>query len=268
MIDDAVKRFSRSVGLAWGLAALMLSVLPPSAPAQGMERLELLRLSEAEDYRGWMERFAWEDLRPISRRTRFSDSARRFKLEGGALRMATRKNSYYIGSRLEGLLPVSLLEYPYLRFVVRIDRAPRGAELTGERHDDSALRIFAVTRPRPIQTVVYAWSWTLPVGRWSARGLSERGLFNNVRRKSFGQGEPLKGQWLTVEVNLLEDFRSQFPMYTDPALKALHLKADSNDTPRARSLAWVRSVSLHRHSLRERGLAEGAPYEDTLLWYR
>ena len=268
MIDRGVNRCSRRVGLAWGLAALMLSLLPASAPAQSAEHIELLRLSEVEDYPGWMERFAWEDLRPISHRTRFSDSAKRFKLEEGALLMATRKQSYYIGSRLEGLLPVSLLEYPYLRFVVRIDRAPKGAELTGERHDDSALRIFAVTRPRPIQTVVYAWSWTLPVGRWSARGLSERGLFNNVRRKSFGQGEPLKGQWLTVEVNLLEDFRSQFPMYTDPALKALHLKADSNDTPRARSLAWVRSVSLHRHSLRERGFAEGAPYGDTVLWYR
>ena len=57
-------------------------------------------------------------------------------------------------------------------------------------------------------------------------------------------------------------------MYTEPVLKGLNLKADSNHTPRARSLAWVRSVSLHRSSLRERGLAEGAPYEDTVLWYR
>jgi len=249
-----------ALSLAGACAAALLVLM--GGPARAGELPELLRFAGATDYRAWMARFAWENLRP------FSDSTQRFRLENGALRMESRGDSFLIGSTLPGILPVSLDEYPYLRFVVRIERVPEGADVSRERLDDSAFRLYAATRASPPQSVVYAWTWNHPVGHWSHQGLTSLGLFTNVRHKSIGNGAPPAGQWITVETRLREDVRAQFPDLDRPRLVGISLKADSNDTEGASSLAWIRSASLHRESLRAQGLREGDPLGDTVLWYR
>ena len=184
------------------------------------------------------------------------------------LRLESEGDSFLIGSTVWGVLPLDLERYPFLRFVVRIDDAPAGSDLIDERIDDSALRIMTVFRKEPPRSIVYAWTSTLPVGAWSARGRSILGDFREVRRKSFGQGRPPAGQWLTVEVNLLADYRTQFPAGAPPTLRGVALKTDSNDVDDGRSLAWIRSVSLHEQSLRGEGLKEWDALGDTVVWFR
>ena len=94
-------RAVRALVLA-ALAALAGAALAPASPvragasgAGAADPPELLRLEQAADYPSWMERFGWENLRP------FSDSAQRFRLEDGALRMESRRDSFLIGSRLQ-----------------------------------------------------------------------------------------------------------------------------------------------------------------------
>jgi hypothetical protein len=209
-----------------------------------------------------MEREDWNDERPFSR------SSRRFRLEGGLLRLESAGDSFLIGRSLRPQERRPVAGWPYLRFVVRVDRVPRGARLAGEERDDSAFRLYAVFDESPLQALVYVWSWELPVGAWSARGRSLWGDFRRVRRKAFGQGEPPAGQWLTVEVNLARDFAAQFPGAPPSVLGGLALKADSNNTPGASSLAWLCSVSLASASLADRGLKDGDPLGETRLWFR
>lgn len=233
---------------------------PPSeAPPQD---LVLMSVQPGQTYAQWMAAGDWADRRP------FSPSARRFRIEDGALRLESRGDSYLIGRVLPAGPVTSIDARPYLRFVVRIARVPEGANLIAEARDDSAFRLYATFEDAPPRALVYAWSWTLPVGTFSARGRSLWGDFRNVRRKAFGRGPPDPQRWLTVEVNLRDDFRHEFPGLPLPPLRGLALKADSNHTPGGASLAWLRSVSLHARSLREAGLREGDPYGETTLWFR
>jgi hypothetical protein len=223
--------------------------------------IDLLRLAGATSYRAWMEREGWEDRRPSS------SSARRFAIEGGALRLESAGDSFLIGRSLpEGERP-ALAEWPFLRFEVRLAAVPRGARLEGEARDDAAFRLYAILRDDPLQALVYVWSWSLEVGSWSRRDRSLWGDFRGVHRKSFGRGPPPEG-WLTVEVDLRRDFRARFPGEPLPRLGGVALKADSNHTPGERSLAWLRAAGLHRASLREAGHAEGARLGDAVLWFR
>lgn len=264
------------------MAALLIGLLAPGVPSvsavplpevvTGKEAgLDLLRLGGALNYTEWMEREGWRDRRP------FSNSAGRFRIFQGTLRMESRGESYLIGRELPPALARPLADYPFLRFVVRIAEAPRGARLRGEAADDSAFRLYAVVGSDPLQALVYVWSWELGIGEWSARGRSLLGDFRGVRRKSFGRGEPMGQVWLTVEVNLLRDFRAQFSEHRPesrqerrppPRLGGLALKSDSNDTHGQRGLAWLRAVTLHRTSLRAVGLKDWDEYKGTVLLLR
>lgn len=246
------------LSLLWLLLGLLACAGRPGAA----EIPELLRLQGHTDYRAWMERYGWEDLRP------FSNSSKRFRIDDGALRMESQDDSYLIGSELKGLLPAALDDFPYLRFVVRIDRVPRRPEESLAELDDSAFRLYAALRDDPPQSIAYAWTWTHPAGHWSAQRSSLFGDFGGVRHKSLGRGAPPAGLWITVEANLREDVRSQFPDLAAPRLVGISLKADSNHTDDGNSLAWVRSASLHRESLRAEGRREGDALGDTVLWYR
>ncbi len=256
------------------IAAVLLLLLPsclsavplPEVVTGEQAGLDLLRLGGATttvaSYPQWMAREGWEDRRPLSR------SARRFRVFQGTLRLESQGDSFLIGRELPPALARPIAEYPYLRFVVRIAEVPRGAELRGEKADDSAFRLYAVFGRDPLRALVYVWSWELGIGEWSARGRGLLGDFRAVRRKSFGRGEPMGQVWLTVEVNLARDFRAQFPGLPLPRLGGLALKADSNDTPGRRSLAWLRAVTLHRTSLAAEGLADGDDYKGTVLLFR
>ncbi len=249
--------------LALALPALALGCLLAWMPGQAQARdgLTLFSVQGHQTYATWMKAAGWEDLRPFSR------SATRFHLEEDTLRLESRGDSYLIGTTFPPAQRRPIEEFPYLRFVVRIETVPEGARLMGEARDDSAFRIYAGFSDDPPRSLVYVWSWELPVGAWSARADRLWGDFRQVRRKAFGQGLPPDG-WLTVEVNLLRDFREQFPELPPPPLRGLALKADSNHTPGGRSLAWLREATLHRESLRAQGHAEGAALGDTTLWYR
>lgn len=233
-----------------------------AAPAQEAASVDLLRLADVGDYTAWMKRYDWEDVRP------FSDSTERFQLRGGTLRMESRDESFIIASDLSHHLSKSLAEYPFLRFVIKIGDVPRGAQLDGAEADDAAFRLYAVFNRDPWQALAYVWSWRLPVGSWSPRGRSLWGDFRGIRRKAFGQGEPLVEQWLTVEVNLRSDFKSQWPGQPLPVMRGVALKTDSNDVEGQRSLVWLRSASLHRSSLRAEGYDDWHAYQGTTIWFR
>jgi hypothetical protein len=245
------------------LPLLVLGCLLTTNPhgAQAQAGLTLFAVRGHQDYAAWMAAAGWADLRPFSR------SARRFRFEGDALRLESRGDSYLIGTTFPPAERRPIADFPYLRFVVRIGAVPEGARLMGEVRDDAAFRLYAGFADDPPRSLVYVWSWDLPVGAWSPRAKHLWGDFRDVRRKAFGQGVPPAG-WLTVEVNLLQDFREQFPHLPPPPLRGLALKSDSNHTPDGHSLAWLREVTLHRESLREQGLEEGAALGDTTLWYR
>ncbi len=249
--------------LAFALIPVLVLAQPMPPPLTVEERgLDLLRLEGMESYAAWRERFGWRDLRP------FSDSSARFQVLDGVLRLESRGESFLIGGDLPPRLRRSIAEYPYLRFTVRIGAVPRGARLIGEEADDAAFRIYAVFGLQPWQALAYVWSWSLPVGEWSARGRSVWGDFRRVRRKAFGKGEPFSELWLTVEVDLRRDFRAQFPRQALPVLRGLALKSDSNDTAGQRSLAWLREVSLHRTSLADAGYENWYPFRGGTLWFR
>ena len=245
------------------------SRFPIAAHSAGGESIDLLRLRPAVPQRGsprlpypdWLSASGWEDRRP------FSASADRFRIENGVLRLESRGDSFLIGRDLPPDRRPSLLEYPYLRFTVRIARVPRGARLAGESRDDSAFRIYAVFNDRPLRALAYAWSWDLPVGHWSVRGRSLWGDFRQVHRKSFGRGVPRPDTWLMVEVDLRRDFRARFDS-APPRLIGVGLKTDSNHTPGAGSLAWLKSIELHRVSLRDRGYREGSRLGWAVVWFR
>lgn len=244
------------------LVSLAATPAPPEPPGSSNHAVELLGLSGAEDYAAWMKRGNWTDIRP------FSDSTTRFQLREGTLRMESRDEAFIIASDLSHHLSKSVAEYPYLRFVVKIGDVPRGAQLEGEKADDSAFRLYAVFNRDPWQALAYVWSWRMPVGTWSTRGYSFWGDFRGIRRKAFGQGEPLLEQWLTVEVDLRRDFQTQWPGQPLPVLRGLALKTDSNNVDGQRSLVWLRSASLHRTSLKAEGYESWSPYQGTTLWFR
>ena len=241
------------------LLGCLLPWLPLSVSAQ--EGLTLFSARGHRDYAAWMQAAGWEDLRPFSR------SARRFRIEEDALRLESRGDSYLIGTTFPPAERRPIKAFPYLRFVVRIGAVPEGARLMGEERDDAAFRLYAGFSDDPPRSLVYVWAWDLPVGAWSARADRFWGDFRDVRRKAFGRGAPPAG-WLTVEVDLLRDFREQFPQHRPPPLRGLALKSDSNHTSGGRSLAWLREISLHRESLGAQGLAEGDALGDTTLWFR
>ena len=250
------------------LLFLFLTILPmllfarSVKPPEKLGGVELLNLKEASSYAGWMQRYGWKDVRP------FSDSASRFRLLDGTLRMESQDESFIIAADLASRLSKPISDFPYLRFVVRIGDVPRGAKLAGEEADDAAFRLYTVFNRDPWQALAYVWSWQLPVGDWSSRGRSFWGNFQGIRRKAFGQGEPLPHRWLTVEVDLRRDFRQQWPNQPLPAVRGLALKTDSNDVEGQRSLAWLRSVSLHRQSLKTQGYENWSLYRGTTLWFR
>jgi len=267
-----LQKAPRTIGCRAHLPRLALVVLlvcvtaAASRPAAGAEYssqggLDLLRIAGFSDFGKWMDAYAWEDLRPLY------DPRDRFRIEDGALRLESRAESFIIGTELAEGLRKPIAEWPYLRFVVRVDEVPEGARLIGEERDDSAVRISTVYRRDPVQALVYVWSWELPVGQWSARSDKLFGDYRDVRRKSFGQGKPPEGRWLTVEVNLRRDFREQFPDQSLPVLQGIGLSSDSNNTGTG-SLAWLRSITLHRHSLHEQGYREGDRLGDTRVWFR
>lgn len=257
-------------------AALLLLVLAPGGPpahAQPGEAtaeatevsaapVDLLRLDPALSYAQWRDATGWADRRP------FSDSATRFRIEAGALRLASAGGSFLIGRRLPEAQRRSIAAWPYLRFTVRVEAVPRGAKLAGEERDDAAFRIYAIFRDEPLRALVYVWAWELPVGAWSRRGESLWGDFRGVHRKAFGSGAPPADSWLTVEVDLRRDFRARFPGEPLPVLGGVALKADSNHTPGGSSVAWLRRATLHRTSLRDAGHAEGDRLDGALVWFR
>lgn len=246
--------------LTCGVPASLAEAIRPACPT-GQGGIDLLGLQPGWSYARWKSERGWEDLRP------FSDSTSRFRIEDGVLRLESRGDSFLIGRRFPAASQPSLAGGAYLRFVVRIGRAPRDARLQNEERDDAAFRIYASFPGEPARSLVYVWSWALPPGAWSRRGKGFWGDFRGIHRKSFGQGAPPPG-WLTVEVDLRRDFQTRFPGQPLPALAGIALKSDSNHTPGGESLAWLRSACLFPTSLRDAGLAEGARIGDTVLWYR
>lgn len=243
-----------------GLLVALTQATAAATPGADADSLDLLHLDNARDYPTWMESNGWQDLRP------FTNSRNRFRLEKDGLRLESVGEAFVIARDFEAALAPDIDRTPYLRFRVRVERVPEGASQTDPTLDDSAFRVVAVFRKEPVKALAYVWSGRTPVGHWSPGDRTLWGDFRELRRKVIGQGPP-PARWLLVEVNLPTDFRAQFPGEPLPPMVGLGLTADSDDTQRA-SLAWLREVSLNRHSLREQGIREGGTAQGATVWYR
>jgi len=241
------------------LAIALIAWGPGRALAE--EGRELLVVRQSQPYPSWMREFGWVDIRP------FSDSTKRFSIEDKDLVLSSQGDSFLIGRRLEEEELRGLSDRPFLRFVVRVEAVPEGARLEGETRDDAAFRLYVLYNRSPMEALVYVWSWELPVGQWSRRKNGVLANYSGVHRKAFGSGRP-PGQWWTVEVDLRRDHSSRFPGRPPGTPIALALKSDSNDTKNTQSRSRLRSIHFNRASLRDQGLADGAPYAGTVLRYR
>jgi len=246
-----------------GLAAIALPTRSLHAAPEACEaggRI-LARFDEVERYDAWLRANEWKDLRP------FSDSRKRFRIEDGTLRLETRGDSFIVGRALPPPERESVDVMRYLRFEARVVHNPLGARLDDDAKDDSALRVFAVFREKPLQALAYVWSGVLPVGTWEPGRKYFFGDFRQVQRKVVGQGAPPADTWLTVEADLLRDFRDRFDGQAPPHLGGVAFQADSNALPE-HSLALLRRIAVYPRSLRECGVREGDRLDGTVVWFR
>lgn len=230
-----------------------------SCPA-AQEGVEVLGLEGAQDYRTWLKQQEWRDLKPLS------NSARRFAVEGGALRLETRGEGYLIGRRLPAELQRSLESHPYMRFEARLVQVPPAARMDVDGRDDSPLRVFAVFREKPLQSLGYVWSGEEQSPDWKAGRKIIFGDFRRVHRKVIGHGAPDTDGWLTVEVNVANDFQERFGEDPERVVGGIAVQADSEEL-RSHTVALLRSVSLHQRSLRTCGLEHRDRLGDTRVWF-
>lgn len=254
---NCLKALSLILGCALILFGWVSLSIPGPQFAWAEDGQELLPIRPGQDYSGWKQAFGWKDLLP------FSDSTSRFRIEDNALVLSSQGESFLIGREFGDAERQGLLEHPFMRFVVRVETVPEGARLMGETRDDAAFRLYVLYNDAPMEALAYVWSWDLPVGQWSSRADGWFGDYSGVHRKSFGTGEP-PGQWWTVEVDLRRDFQSRFPGRPLQVPLGLGLKTDSNDTPNTRSRTRLRSIQFYRTSLRNQGLADGAPWKSVV----
>jgi hypothetical protein len=205
------------------LAAISIALSVPPVSATDEKTRVLVRFPEqASEIKTWMKENGWETQR---------GNPSRFRVGGGQLLMVSQKDSVAVG--LRGGFPIKTADWSRLRFRFRVSKLPRGTDLTKKAADDAAFRLFiAFDRDkgllRPPHTIAYAWTENVEAGK-----VIKSEHFKNLRYISLGKGLPADpNQWITVERDLVADYRRVFPEADSsvPDLSGLLLKCDSNHT--------------------------------------
>jgi hypothetical protein len=186
----------------------------------------------------WMKANGWETQR---------GDPKRFRVGSAGLEMVSRDDSVAIG--LKRGFPIDPNHWRRVRFTFRIDRLPIGTNLKKKPGDDAAFRLYvAFDRDdgwfHPPHTIAYAWTENT-----APETIVQSAHFTQLRYLSIGcgAGRDKTGapRWITIERDLLTDYRRAFPKADArvPAIVGLLLKCDSNNTD-TRAAATVKRVQL------------------------
>lgn len=167
-------------------------------------------------------------------------SARPWKFDGQCLRMNGKGKSVTVGSA-KGF-PMAVDDGLKAVFAFVVDKAPEQADLGDKTREDAALRVFLIFDRsggflKPPQTLGYAF---VPGGKIDEVIPSER--FGSV--KSLVVANELRTD-VRVERSIAADYRVAFGRNDVPALKAIGLKSDGNDT-NAEVAACLKALRLER----------------------
>lgn len=178
----------------------------------------------------WMVQAGFEEQR---------GSAENWYVQGGILHLVQDDDSTTVGTKRG--FPVDADRRGRLRFEVRADTLPAGADLKSKGTEDAAFRLFVVFDRgggifSPPDTLGYAWATARPVG---AVVQSER--FDNVHYVVVASGPKQLGRWITVQRDVAADYRRIFGRADVPPIVAVAFKSDANDTG-TRAASRVRGV--------------------------
>lgn len=126
-----------------------------------------------------------------------------------------------------------LSERPILSWRWRVNEIPPGADERYTETNDTPASVAVVYGTRfPFTPIVIRWVWssTLPVGAVAYRPGRGRPYIIVV-----GSGSDRLGEWVTVERNLVEDYRAIFGKEPPNEPKGIQLSTDANRTEGAAS---------------------------------
>lgn len=198
----------------------------------------------------WMEQHQWTSKR---------HDPGRFEVGNRRLRLASQNDSVMIGT--ENGFPIDPNAWPRLRFRVRVTKNPTGTDNATKSGDDAAFRVYvAFDRGKswfgPPHTIVYMWMENVETETF----IESPYFTKKLRYLSIGKGitghNPQPGAnpghgfndtagWVTIERNLLQDYRRAFPNDSDemPAVRSVMLKCDSNNTGTSAE-SWLATLEL------------------------
>lgn len=131
----------------------------------------------------------------------------------------------------ENIYDINLYETPILSWKVRAHQFPEGADEKSSDRNDSVASIYvvfdmgrvALVKKVP-KSIRYSWSSTLPEGETGSK------LFGNQQIIVVESGEEKKGEWVTFERNLIEDYRNRFGDDPPKHPLAILILSDGNST--------------------------------------
>lgn len=136
-----------------------------------------------------------------------------------------------INKNEENIYDINLYETPILSWKVRAHQLPKDANEKSSDLNDSVASIYvafdmgriALVKKVP-KTIRYTWSTTLPKGETGSK------LFGNQQIIVVESGEDKKGEWITFERNLVEDYRNHFGDDPPKHPMAILILSDGNST--------------------------------------
>lgn len=131
----------------------------------------------------------------------------------------------------ENIYDINLYETPILSWKVRAHQLPKGGDEKSSDRNDSVASIYvvfdmgrvALVKKVP-KSIRYSWSTTLPIGETGSK------LFGNQQIIVVESGEAKKGEWVTFERNLVEDYRNRFGDDPPKHPLAILILSDGNST--------------------------------------
>ncbi|MCA9538714.1 MAG: DUF3047 domain-containing protein [Myxococcales bacterium] len=178
----------------------------------------------------WMKANGWKEQR---------GDADAWRVVDGVLRTAQKEDSTTIGTQRG--FPLDALTHRHLRFRFRVLKWPAKGDLRKKGTEDAALRIFILFDHgegfiAPPDTLGYAFASSRPVGEMIT---SDR--FDNVKYIPIATARGYDGRWIEVDVDLVADYRRAFGVEAVPAIKAIGIKSDGNNTDAEASaeIDWI-----------------------------